>query len=149
MYFILLVRKFFSSDAPDGDGTTLPPEVDLTGDAASDDENFADDGAEEDEDTVTLVDVDGTERDFTFLAVVELEDGSTFAALTPAEEDEGSENTEVFLFHYEEGEDGEEAFSPIEDEELFVRVQAAAEELFKQLDGSEELHEVELGEPKP
>ena len=88
----------------------------------------------EDSDTVILVDAEGVEREFVFLAVVDMEDEGQFAALTPAEEDEASDNTEVFLFHYEEDEDGAESFTPIEDEDLFARVQTAAEEMFKQMD---------------
>ncbi|MSP55343.1 MAG: DUF1292 domain-containing protein [Myxococcales bacterium] len=120
--------------------TMIPPvpaavaETELEDDGAEDgeDEEWDDDG--EDSDTVILVDAEGVEREFVFLAVVDMEDEGQFAALTPAEEDEDGENTEVFLFHYEEDEDGAESFTPIEDEDLFARVQTAAEEMFKQMD---------------
>lgn len=116
------------------EGTELDP-------TAEDGDEEWDDEEGEESDTVILVDAEGTEREFVFLAVVDLEDEGQFAALTPADEDEESENTEVFLFHYEEDEDGAESFTPIEDEDLFARVQAAAEEMFKQMDEDEDGHE--------
>ena len=126
--------------------TMIPPvapglteaQTDEDEDLEDDEEWDGEDGEDDEESTVILVDAEGTEREFVFLAVVDLEDEGQFAALTPAEEDESGENTEVFLFHYEEDEDGGESFSPIEDEELFARVQSAAEEMFKQMDDGED-----------
>lgn len=40
----------------------------------------------------------------------------------------------MFLFHYEVDDEGNESFSDIADEELFKRVQAAAEQLFAEMD---------------
>jgi uncharacterized protein YrzB (UPF0473 family) len=97
-----------------------------------------DDEGEDGDDTVVLVDADGNEREFVFLAVVEMDEEGSFAALTPVEEDEAADNTEVFLFHYEEDEDGAESFSPIEDEDLFARVQEAAEKMFSEMDEEED-----------
>ena len=98
------------------------------------DEEWDDEDGEDGEDTVVLVDADGNEREFVFLAVVEMDEEGSFAALTPVEEDDAADNTEVFLFHYEEDEDGGESFSPIEDEDLFARVQIAAEKMFSEMD---------------
>ncbi len=124
--------------------TMIPPvaaaieETDLDPTEEDGEDEEWDDEDEEGDDTVILVDAEGTEREFVFLAVVDMEEEGQFAALTPAEEDESSENTEVFLFHYEEDEDGAESFTPIEDEDLFARVQLAAEEMFKQMDEGED-----------
>ena len=115
------------------DESTLNEEFEDEGE----DEEWEDEG-EEGDDTVVLVDADGNEREFVFLAVVEMDDEGSFAALTPVEEDDAADNTEVFLFHYEEDEDGGESFSPIEDEDLFARVQIAAEKMFSEMDEEED-----------
>lgn len=82
---------------------------------------------EEEDDIVVLADVDGNEKEFSFLAVVQV-DGQDFALLTPAEEPADPEaDTEIFIFRYEQDEDGGEIFSEVEDEELFAKVQAEAE----------------------
>lgn len=83
---------------------------------------------EEKDDLVTLVDVDDNEVTFRFLALVEIEEG-TFAMLTPADDD-GEDEMEVYLFHYDYDEDEEvENYASIEDQDLFQKVVAAAEEL--------------------
>lgn len=92
---------------------------------------------DEESDIVTLMDADGNEQDFLFLTVVDVEGEGQFAALTPADEDDETENTEVFLFHYEADEDGGESFAPIDDEDLFARVQVAAELHFAQMEHDE------------
>lgn len=89
---------------------------------------------EAEDDVVILEDAEGNSREYVFLAVVEL-DEEAYALLTPSEEDENEETpTEVFLFHYEVDDEGNESFSDIADEELFKRVQAAAEQLFAEMD---------------
>ena len=83
---------------------------------------------EDGEDIVVLADAEGNEREFQFLMVIEV-DGDDFALLTPVVDDgDDDAPTEVFLFRYEQDEDGGEIFSDIDDEALFARVQAAAEE---------------------
>ncbi|HCC83517.1 TPA: hypothetical protein DEP96_01565 [Candidatus Uhrbacteria bacterium] len=108
-----------------------------------DDTEFDGDAEDEDSDIVTLMDADGNDQDFRFLGVISLEgdpDAGQFAALTPAEEDEDPDApTEVFLFHYEADEDGGESFAPIDDEDLFARVQIAAEAHFAALDDDPEV----------
>lgn len=85
---------------------------------------------DEDDDIVILQDAEGNEREFRFLTVVELEDEGAFALLTPNEEPADEEApTEVFIFRYEQDEDGGEIFSDLDDEDLFQRVQKAAEAL--------------------
>lgn len=96
------------------------------------------DGEEEEDDLVVLEDAEGNEREFHFLAVVELDEES-YALLTPAEEQADEEApAEVFIFHYVVGEEGDESFSHIEDEALFARVQAEAEALFAEMDDEDE-----------
>jgi len=80
------------------------------------------------DDLVTLVDVDDNEVTFRFLALIETDEGG-FAMLTPAE-DAGGDEMDIYLFHYDYDEQEEiENYSPIEDEELFKRVVAAAEQM--------------------
>lgn len=83
---------------------------------------------EEKDDLVTLVDAEDNEVTFRFLALVEIEEG-TFAMLTPADDD-GGEEMEVYLFHYDYDEEEEiENYASIDNQELFQKVVAAAEEL--------------------
>ena len=83
---------------------------------------------EEKDDLVTLVDAEDNEVTFRFLALVEIEEG-TFAMLTPADDD-GEEEMEVYLFHYDYDEEEEiENYASIDNQELFQKVVAAAEEL--------------------
>lgn len=84
---------------------------------------------EEDDGIVVLVDGDGNEVEYLFLDVVDL-DGDQFALLTPAEEDEEAESTEIFIFRYEVDEEGGESFSDVEDEAIFQKVQEIAEKRF-------------------
>lgn len=91
---------------------------------------------DDDDDIVTLVDADGNETDFAMLGTVEVE-GDTYAMLTPESQlDNEDENMEVVLMHFEQDEDGGMSFSDIEDEELYAKVQAAAEAAFAE--GAEE-----------
>ncbi len=106
-------------------------------DTGTDEDEFASDAEAEDSDIVTLLDAAGHEQNFLFLAVIDVEGEGQFAALTPADEDEEAENTEVFLFHYEADEDGGETFTPIDDEELFAKVRAAAEAYFAEQEAEE------------
>ena len=84
---------------------------------------------EEDDGIVILTDAEGNELEFYVLDVIDVDD-EQFALLTPADEDEESESSEIFIFHYEVDEDGGESFAPVEDEELFATVRDAAEALF-------------------
>lgn len=84
---------------------------------------------EEEDDIVVLADVDGNEKEFAFLAVVQVDD-QDFALLTPADApDDPDAETEIFIFRYEQDEDGGEIFSEVEDETLFAKVQAEAEKV--------------------
>lgn len=76
------------------------------------------------EDLVTLVDEDGNEHEFVVLAVVELE-GDQFAMLSPVDqvEDEETEELELFLFTYEETDEGYVNFGEIEDDDVYQAVQ--------------------------
>jgi len=123
--------------------TMIPPVApEISSDEEMDEEwSEGDEGDDEEDDIVTLMDAEGNETDFLFLTVIDVEGEGQFAALTPADEDEETDNTEVFLFHYEADEDGGESFAPIEDEDLFAKVQAAAEVHFAQMEHDEECGE--------
>jgi len=100
------------------------------------DESCEHDHEEGGDDIVTLVDAEGNEVDHYWLGLVEL-DEEQFALLCPIDElDEESESTNVYVYHYEEDEDGAESFEAVEDEALLARVQAAAEAMFTE-DGEE------------
>lgn len=77
----------------------------------------------DDNDIVTLVDEDGDEHDFVVLAIVELDD-QQYAMLAPLEQVDDEENPELelFLFTYEETEEGAN-FGEIPDDETYERVQ--------------------------
>ena len=94
---------------------------------------FEEDYEDADDDIVILADAEGNETEFHFLDVVEV-DGEQYALLTPVEDDEESDATEIFIFHYEQDEDGAASFSDVEDEEIFAKVRAAAESLFDGVD---------------
>lgn len=91
---------------------------------------------EEDDDSgevVTLTDDDGNEVTFEMLAIVEV-DGQDYALLTPVDlDDEGEEGIDIHIFRYKETEDGTE-FDDDLDEATFEKVQAAADELFAELE---------------
>ena len=74
-------------------------------------------------DVVVLEDEEGNTLEFALLAVVEVEE-QDYALMTPVEqiEDEGGESMDLFLFQYNEEEDGSASFSEIEDEETYIRV---------------------------
>ncbi|MFZ5475321.1 MAG: DUF1292 domain-containing protein [Myxococcota bacterium] len=95
----------------------------------------------DDDDIVTLSDAEGNETDFQFLGVVEVE-GEDYALLTPANDEEATE-TEIFIFRYEQDEDGGEIFSDVEDEETFQKVRAQAEALFASLEEGDEEEELD------
>lgn len=84
---------------------------------------------EEEEDIVILTDAEGNEVEYQLLAIVEV-DGENYALLTPDEEE--AESTEVFIFRYEQDEDGGDVYSDVEDEATFAKVQAEAEKLFQE-----------------
>jgi uncharacterized protein YrzB (UPF0473 family) len=100
------------------------------------DEEVDEEDDEDEDDVVILSDADGNETEFQFLALVEVE-GDQYALLTPA--DESDENaTEIFIFKYEQDEDGGEIFSDVADEETFAKVRAEAEQLFSTLEDEPE-----------
>lgn len=76
------------------------------------------------EDLVTLVDEDGAEHEFVVLAVVELEDRQ-FAMLSPLDQvvDDTTDEMELFLFTYNETDEGYAEFGEIEDDALYEAVQ--------------------------
>jgi uncharacterized protein YrzB (UPF0473 family) len=74
-------------------------------------------------DIIVLEDDEGNEHEFALLAIVDVQD-QDYALLTTIDDlqDEEGESMELFLFKYEEEEDGAASFSEIEDEETYIRV---------------------------
>lgn len=111
-------------------------ELDTNHTHGADEDDLDGDDEEDDDDVVILSDADGNETEFQFLALVEVE-GDQYALLTPA--DDSEENaTEIFIFKYEQDEDGGEIFSDVADEETFAKVRAEAEQLFSTLEDEPE-----------
>lgn len=74
------------------------------------------------ENTIVLVDEDGTEHEFVVLEYLEIED-QFYAVLLPEDDPEG----EAFIFKVEVDESGEEFLMDIEDDEEFERIVAVLE----------------------
>jgi uncharacterized protein YrzB (UPF0473 family) len=109
--------------------------------ASNDGHDHSDEEEYDDDEIVTLSDAEGNETEFQFLGVVEVE-GEDYALLTPAN-DEEAEATEIFIFRYEQDEDGGEVFSDVEDEETFQKVRAQAEALFASLEEEDDEEELD------
>ena len=91
--------------------------------------------SDDDVDIYTLVDENQEERDFALLTFVELPEGR-FAILAPAEQvDSDEESLDLYAFAYTEDEHGDPCMEAVEDEALFDRIMALAEEV---LFGSED-----------
>lgn len=93
----------------------------------------------EDDGVVVLVDAEGNEVEFGILGFVE--DGDkAFALMSPVEQlnDEESDDFDVYIFHYEELEDGSEEFSEVEDPEVFARVKQRADQFFMEMESEDE-----------
>ena len=71
------------------------------------------------DDTIILVDEDGSEHTFIFVDEVEI-DNQVYAVLVSKEDPEGA----GYVFRVEEDEDGEQILMDIEDEDEFQRVVA-------------------------
>ena len=95
------------------------------------DEELEDDFEDEDN-IVILQDAEGNEVEYEMMGIVEVEE-ETFALLTPVAEDDESEELQVVLMRYDEDDDGGMSFSDIDNDDLFQKVQAAAEIFFKEL----------------
>ena len=65
-------------------------------------------------------------------------EGDNYALLTPADADEDSEESEIFIFRYEQDEDGGEIFSDVDDEATFDKVRAQAEAYFASVDDEDD-----------
>lgn len=91
---------------------------------------------EEDEDLVTLLDDDGNEVDFYHAATVDYK-GEWYIFLQPAEEMEDVEEDELLIFKLEQDENGDDLFTPIEDEALLDAVYHEYEKLVEETDAEE------------
>lgn len=92
---------------------------------------------EQDEDLITLLDDDGNEVDFYHAATVEYKN-EWYIFLQPAEEMEDIEEDELVIFKLERDENGDDLFTPIEDEELLDAVYHEYEKLVDETLGEEE-----------
>jgi len=94
---------------------------------------------DERDDIVVMVDEDGEEVEFEHIDTIEM-NGNEYVILAPLEEEDADDQDEeeVIILKVEHGEDGEDSFVTIEDEdeldEVFNEFQARMEEEF----GSEE-----------
>ena len=98
------------------------------------DETLVDDALDEEEEGLRVIefeDADGAVLSFAELALVEI-DGQDYVMLAPLEqvvaseddEDESDGEIEIYLFRYDELEDGSPDYSEIEDDDTYERVRA-------------------------
>jgi len=103
--------------------------------------NFDDDMEMDDSEDVelyTLTDEDGTETEFELLGRLD-DNGQSYVALAPADEEEGDEEEGSFIILKVVEEDGEEIFETIEDDDEFDRIADIFEdELMQDIDYDEE-----------
>jgi uncharacterized protein YrzB (UPF0473 family) len=91
---------------------------------------------EERDDVVVLVDENGEEVEFEHIDTIEM-NGNEYVVLAPIseEDDEEPDEEEVVILKVEHGEDGEDTFITIEDEEemddVFDEFQSRMEDLFE------------------
>ena len=86
--------------------------------------NFDDDiemNDSEDADVYTLTDEDGNESEFELLGRHD-ENGQSYVALSPLDEEEGDDEEGSFIILKVVEEDGEEVFEAIEDDDEFDRI---------------------------
>ena len=74
-----------------------------------------------DDDTVTLLSADGEEIDFVEIAGI-AHKGNFYAILQPCEPPEGMSEDEALVFHVTRGEDGEDHFEIVLDDEIIDAV---------------------------
>ena len=70
---------------------------------------------------IILVDEDGDEHTFSILDVIEV-DGSEYAILQPADDEDDDEEPEAVILKIENDENGEEVLSYIEDDDEWEKV---------------------------
>lgn len=103
--------------------------------------NFDDDiemNDSEEVDVYTLTDEDGNESEFELLGRHD-ENGQSYVALAPADEEEGDEEEGSFIILKVVEEDGEEIFVTIEDDDEFDRIADIFEdELMQDVDYDEQ-----------
>lgn len=97
---------------------------------------------EEEAEIITMVDENGVEKDFVFLTLVEMEEG-TFAVLAPKEQIDGDEaDLELYAFRYTENDDGVD-LDAVEDDDLLNRIYAEAEAILFDADEFEDAYDDE------
>lgn len=85
---------------------------------------------EEEEEVIVLLNEEtGEEVEFSLLAMLEV-DGTTYAYLEPIEEVAGFEEGDLLVNRIEFGDDGEENFLPIDDDEELDRAFEAFDEMY-------------------
>lgn len=99
----------------------------------SENKNNNNENEELDDNIIQLTNEDGTEVNFEFLDLIEL-DGEEYVVLLPAEEENSEDAGEVVILKLEDtdGEDGEtESYVSVEDEEVLNKVFQIFKEKFK------------------
>ena len=90
-----------------------------------------------DDDIVTLLSANGEEVDFVEIAGI-AHQGKFYAILQPVELLEGMEEDEALVFEVTRGEDGEDKFSIVVDDEIIDAVFASYDQLFQEAHADEE-----------
>lgn len=94
----------------------------------SEDKDLFNGADDEEEATVTLTLEDGSELECSVLAIFPVQD-KQYIALVPMNEDEDSEEGDVYLYRFTEFEDGEIELGNIEDDDEYEAVADAFDEL--------------------
>ena len=76
---------------------------------------------DEDDEIVTLTFDDGSQEEFFVMAELDYE-GKWYSYLVPVDPDEDFADDEVLVYEIGEGDDGEEVFLPIEDDDLLDKL---------------------------
>lgn len=75
----------------------------------------------EEDELIVLQDEEGKEIEFTHIATLDY-DNDWYIYLQPVELEDGMEDDEMFIFKIDEDENGNDLFTPVEDEELLDKL---------------------------
>ena len=83
---------------------------------------------EEELNIITLTDEDGTDKDFEFLDLIDLDD-KEYVVLLPVESEDENADGEVYIYRYSEDEDGNPSLDNIDSDEEYEVVSDRFDEL--------------------
>lgn len=92
------------------------------------------DDSDEIDEVVIIIDEDDNEQECLILAVIEHDDGQEYALLSPVDQVEQDDGTEIelFILSIKTDENGDDSFGFIEDEEIYEAVKTVFSTLMEQ-----------------